>query len=74
MKKQERDDIERLCNLKIADMGDKELTLHYLRKFVNPSANFCLMCGGSVKIMFNQLRNWWNRQNKENYRFIKDKE
>lgn len=73
MTKQERDDIERLCSLKTADMGDKDLALHYLRKFVNPSANFCLTCSGSVKIMFNQLRNWKNSQNFEMYRFIKDK-
>ena len=72
MTKLERDDIERLCNLKSADMADKELALHYFKKYVDKNALFCLVCASAVKIMFNRLRVWWNRQNKDNYRFIKD--
>ena len=72
MTKLERDDIERLCNLKSANMADKELALQYFKRYVDKGALFCLVCSSAVKIMFMRLRVWWNRQNKDNYRFIKD--
>ena len=71
MTKIEKETIDRLTKLTSASMSDKKLALEITRKYINKNAVYCLTCDGVVKIMFNNLRYWWNNQIK-NYRFIKE--
>lgn len=73
MTKKEKEEIEYLVNLKAADMPEKQAVLNYIRKYINEGARFCLTCPASVRLMFSQLRDWWNKQNTNLYQFIKTK-
>ena len=74
MKKNEMEDIVRLTSKTEATTVDKELALHYVRLYVNPGFTVCKSCPSSVRKMFNILKDWWNKQNKSAYSFIKTKE
>lgn len=71
MTKNEKDELDQLCRLQYADMRQKERALYYVKTYINKNALFCLTCGSAVKIMFNQLKQWWGGQNQDNYRKIK---
>ena len=65
------EDIVRLVSKTEATTADKELALHYVRIYVNSGFTVCKSCPSSVRKMFSLLRDWWNKQNKEAYQFIK---
>jgi len=71
MTKVEKDEIERLVRLVEVDMKDKSSALFLTKKYINPHFSACLTCGGSIRTMFNILKNWWKEQNVNNYQFIK---
>lgn len=72
MTKAEKEEIERLINLNEVDMYDKSSALGISKKYINSGASYCLTCDGSVRLMFNRLKDWWSKQGP--YQFIKTKE
>tara|TARA_R110000850_G_scaffold53256_4_gene127870 strand:- start:3068 stop:3286 length:219 start_codon:yes stop_codon:yes gene_type:complete len=71
MTKVEKVNIERLITLKNVNMEDKKQALEIYIKYISKYNKFCLTCPSSVRILFHQLRFWWNKQ-KQNYTFIKE--
>lgn len=74
MTKVEKEEIERLISLKVADYGDKQSAENLVRKYVTPGFKCCMNCAPQVRNMFDRLRNWWNEQNKSAYQFIKERQ
>lgn len=69
MKKETKEEIERLLALKSATMEDKQSASNIYTTYVSEYNRFCLTCPASVRILFNQLRVWWNK-NDVHYTFI----
>lgn len=71
MTKLEKEQIERLINLNVADMVDKQLCQEIVRKYIDKGARYCLVCDPQIRLMFKRLKLWWSRQNTKQYQFIK---
>lgn len=69
MKKDEKEELDRLTSIIKATPSDKKSALKLFNKYVDNKSKFCLTCSGSVRILFKQLRTWWRQ--KKQYQFIK---
>lgn len=70
---EDKNEIERLLNLKVASFKDKDSAQAITQRYINPGAKYCMTCDPAVRQMFKILREWWNKQNKAAYKFIKTK-
>jgi hypothetical protein len=71
MTQADKDTIERLLKLKVASHPDKSEAQRLVNSYVNPGVKYCMTCAPSVRAMFKLLRSWWEKQNKNNWTFIK---
>jgi hypothetical protein len=58
---EDRIEIERLVNLKEADMSDKNSAQMMVRKYMDKGFKCCMTCGPAVVQMFKRLRMWWEK-------------
>lgn len=65
MSNEDKLEIIRLLNLTSVNGVDKHSAQDLIQRYINPGAKYCMSCDGSVRAMFNQLRNWW-QLNKNN--------
>jgi len=60
----DENEIIRLCGLTSFNGDDKRSCLDIIKKHIDPLANYCLSCDGSVRAMFRRLRFWWSEKDK----------
>lgn len=64
MSEEDKNEIIRLLSLKKVQMLDKHSAQDIIQRHINPGAKYCMTCDGSVRAMFNQLRNWFENKDK----------
>jgi hypothetical protein len=71
MTRLEKDEIERLLSVSVADVTDKHSAQSIIQKYIQPGYKCCMTCDPQIRLMFRKLRGWWDAQNKSTYQFIK---
>ena len=70
MKKIEKEEFDRLTNVKRVSMYDKDSCEKLIRQYVSKDYKFCKTCDPSVRQAFTLLGNWWDTNHK-NWRKLK---
>jgi len=59
MEKKDREEIERLMDLKELNKTDKISMVLIMQKYVDSSINICMTCSSQIKFTYHRLRKWY---------------
>lgn len=61
----DRAEFIRLIDLVSATGVDKQSAQNLIRKYIDPTAQYCMNCPPSVQAMFRRLKGWWSEIGKD---------
>jgi hypothetical protein len=61
LNQKELEDLRRLLNKTVWDMGDKKWALGFIHRNMDPGAMYCMTCDSAVIAMYRRLEKWAKR-------------